>query len=262
MANAQTLKAQRDKTLELTRSGPPARTSNPFFGVGPITDGTLDEVDARLLRFEFDRWLEKNYRKLDDQGGDLGPGEGTAYLRCVAVHLTVLLGEVDDPLLHEHLVGVDRRRRLAVARHPGAVPQGLAGRVADDRGGVAPVHCDDREDLTDHHGRDRGERDVVGVEHVPHHQVVPGDPEGRAEQRHPHEQGTEQRRDRDHGCVLTAPGDDREHQDHPRADQAEVAAEPPVRRVETLHDGVGTGVGHEGTLPVVVHGADNPMLGR
>lgn len=73
MANAQTLKAQRDKTLELTRSGPPARTSNPFFGVGPITDGTLDEVDARLLRFEFDSWLEKNYRKLDDRGADLGP---------------------------------------------------------------------------------------------------------------------------------------------------------------------------------------------
>ena len=73
MANAQTLKAQRDKTLELTRSGPPARTSNPFFGVGPITDGTLDEVDARLLRFEFDNWLERNYRKLDDHGADLGP---------------------------------------------------------------------------------------------------------------------------------------------------------------------------------------------
>ncbi|GLS17148.1 phosphoglycerate dehydrogenase [Labrys miyagiensis] len=73
MANAETLKAQREQALELTRSGPPARTSNPFFGVGPITDGTLDEADARLLRFEFDNWLEQNYRKLDDRGADLGP---------------------------------------------------------------------------------------------------------------------------------------------------------------------------------------------
>ena len=73
MANAQALKAHRDQALEMTLSGPPARTSNPFFGVGPITDATSDEVDARLLRFEFDAWLEKNYRKLDDRGSDLGP---------------------------------------------------------------------------------------------------------------------------------------------------------------------------------------------
>ncbi len=73
MANAHILKAQRDHALHLTRSGPPAATSNPFFGVGPITDATLDEVDARRLRFEFDSWLERNYRKLDDKGRDLGP---------------------------------------------------------------------------------------------------------------------------------------------------------------------------------------------
>ena len=68
MANAQALKAHRDQALEMTLSGPPARTSNPFFGVGPITDATSDEVDARLLRFEFDAWLEKNYRKRDEIG--------------------------------------------------------------------------------------------------------------------------------------------------------------------------------------------------
>lgn len=73
MANAQTWKAQRELALQATQSGPPARTSNPFFGVGPITDGTSDEADARLVRFEFDNWLEKNYRKLDDRGADLGP---------------------------------------------------------------------------------------------------------------------------------------------------------------------------------------------
>lgn len=47
--------------------------SNPFFGVGPITDATIDEVAARLRRFEFDAWLEANYRKLDDKGNDIGP---------------------------------------------------------------------------------------------------------------------------------------------------------------------------------------------
>lgn len=51
----------------------PQRTGNPFFGVGPITDGVADEAEARLLRFEFERWIEKTYRKRDDKGRDLGP---------------------------------------------------------------------------------------------------------------------------------------------------------------------------------------------
>jgi phosphoserine aminotransferase len=34
---------------------------------------TADERERRLLRFEFERWLETNYRKLDDRGGDRGP---------------------------------------------------------------------------------------------------------------------------------------------------------------------------------------------
>ena len=66
-------KRQRETSLEATRHGPPQRTANPFFGVGPITDGAADEADARLIRFEFENWLEKNYRKLDDKGRDLGP---------------------------------------------------------------------------------------------------------------------------------------------------------------------------------------------
>jgi len=33
---------------------------------------TIDEVDARLLRFEFDRWVEDNYPKLDDKGNKVG----------------------------------------------------------------------------------------------------------------------------------------------------------------------------------------------
>ncbi len=64
---------QRNASLDLTADGPPARTENQFFGVGPITDMTSDEAASRLLRFEFDAWLEENYRKLDDKGNDIGP---------------------------------------------------------------------------------------------------------------------------------------------------------------------------------------------
>lgn len=66
------LKAQRLASLKLSEGGAPRAPSNPFFGVGPITDATIDEVDARLRRIEFDHWIEKNYRKLDDKGRDLG----------------------------------------------------------------------------------------------------------------------------------------------------------------------------------------------
>ncbi|MGB7244625.1 MAG: hypothetical protein WBC93_21370 [Sulfitobacter sp.] len=67
------LVAQRLSSIEATRLGPPSRTVNPFFGVGPITDVIRDEVDGRKNRFDFDRWIEKTYRKRDDKGNDLGP---------------------------------------------------------------------------------------------------------------------------------------------------------------------------------------------
>ena len=65
--------AQRTASLDATRNGPPERTINPFFGVGPITDVIKDEVDGRVNRYNFDRWLEATYRKQDDNGNDLGP---------------------------------------------------------------------------------------------------------------------------------------------------------------------------------------------
>jgi phosphoserine aminotransferase len=65
--------AQRRSCLVSTRRGPPARTLNPFFGVGPITDVVRDEVAGRENRYDFDRWLEMTYRKRDDRGNDLGP---------------------------------------------------------------------------------------------------------------------------------------------------------------------------------------------
>jgi len=66
------LMSQRDASLKATAGGAPARTCNPFFGVGPITDLTIDEIDSRLMRFEFDTWLESTYRKLDDKGQPIG----------------------------------------------------------------------------------------------------------------------------------------------------------------------------------------------
>jgi lactate dehydrogenase-like 2-hydroxyacid dehydrogenase/phosphoserine aminotransferase len=72
MASIQQLKSAKDAAIAATQSGAPAETSNQFFGVGPITDMTLNEVDARLLRFEFDAWIEANYPKLDDKGNKIG----------------------------------------------------------------------------------------------------------------------------------------------------------------------------------------------
>ena len=66
------LEAARQRSLDLSSAGIPRRTRNQFFGVGPITDMTLDEVDARSLRKEFERWLESNYPKLDDKGRVIG----------------------------------------------------------------------------------------------------------------------------------------------------------------------------------------------
>ena len=73
LLNKDLLLAQRQKTLELTQAGPPQRTSNPFFGVGPITDGALNEDDSKKIRRDFEHWIGNSYRKLDDQGRDIGP---------------------------------------------------------------------------------------------------------------------------------------------------------------------------------------------
>ena len=67
------LRADREACIAATAGGPPLMTGNPFFGVGPITDMARDEADSRMIRFEFEHWLEQNYRKLDENGNDLGP---------------------------------------------------------------------------------------------------------------------------------------------------------------------------------------------
>ncbi len=73
MLNKDLLLALRQTALDLTKAGPPARTSNKFFGVGPITDGALDEADSKKIRIDFERWVEQTYRKFDDKGKDIGP---------------------------------------------------------------------------------------------------------------------------------------------------------------------------------------------
>ena len=72
MSAIEQMKAARANSIAATAGGPPPRTQNPFFGVGPITDMARDEAESRALRFEFEHWLERNYRKLDDQGRDIG----------------------------------------------------------------------------------------------------------------------------------------------------------------------------------------------
>ena len=72
MLSIDQMKSARDTAIAATKSGPPARTINRFFGVGPITDMTTDEADSRMMRTAFENWMEKTYRKLDDAGNDIG----------------------------------------------------------------------------------------------------------------------------------------------------------------------------------------------
>lgn len=72
MLTTDILRAAREAALDATRAGPPTRPSNPFFGVGPISDGLSDEVDRRLRGLAFDHWLHSTYRKTDDRGRDIG----------------------------------------------------------------------------------------------------------------------------------------------------------------------------------------------
>lgn len=72
MLSIDQMKSARESSIEATKSGPPGRTTNRFFGVGPITDMTCDEADSRLMRMDFDAWIEKTYRKFDDAGNDIG----------------------------------------------------------------------------------------------------------------------------------------------------------------------------------------------
>jgi len=58
-ANIRHFEAARQESLAATAGGPPPRTINPFFGVGPITDMSADEAESRQIRFAFEHWLEE-----------------------------------------------------------------------------------------------------------------------------------------------------------------------------------------------------------
>lgn len=57
---------------KLTAGGPPPAPSNPFFGVGPITDMTQGPDGALDAQRAFSDWVTARYRKLSDTGADLG----------------------------------------------------------------------------------------------------------------------------------------------------------------------------------------------
>ncbi len=54
------LQSKRDRALNASAAGPPARTSNPFSASAPSPNMTADECERRRLRFEFEHWLEAN----------------------------------------------------------------------------------------------------------------------------------------------------------------------------------------------------------
>ncbi len=83
MLSVEKLHAIRQASIEETAGGPPARTSNQFFGVGPITDMTRDEVHARLLRYDFEAWIEENYPLLSDQGNVVGKSSFREFNRSI-----------------------------------------------------------------------------------------------------------------------------------------------------------------------------------
>ena len=83
MLTIEQLKTIRQSSLAKTAEGPPAGTSNQFFGVGPITDMTSDEVDARLLHFEYQAWIENTYPKLNDKGKTIGKSTAREFNRSI-----------------------------------------------------------------------------------------------------------------------------------------------------------------------------------
>ena len=99
MLTIEQLKAIRQISLENTAEGPPARTRNQFFGVGPITDMTCDEVDARLLHFEYQAWIENTYPKLSDKGDAIGKSTGREFNR--SIHRGFPADEVLRDMMHD-----------------------------------------------------------------------------------------------------------------------------------------------------------------
>ena len=123
MSTTDQLKAAREDSLKATAGGPPPRTQNPFFGVGPITDMARDEADSRLMRFAFEHWLEQNYRKLDDTGRDL-------VLDTAVLSLRVFANDDGVDVLVQRLVALNAPART----HVGVKVE----RTVAQKGAIAP----------------------------------------------------------------------------------------------------------------------------
>lgn len=72
MNNLERLKQQYQETIAKYNECHPIRKSNQFYGVGPITNLALDEMDGRMKKLEFEKWVEENYLKYDDKGNPIG----------------------------------------------------------------------------------------------------------------------------------------------------------------------------------------------
>lgn len=108
------LLAAKQASLHFVDIAKPMPTSNPFFGVGPITDAVPDEVSARQARLDFEHWIEKNYRKFDDKGHDIGPFTAAEFSR--SMHR----GYPADKVIHDMMrqihsyFGFPKSNRMAV----------------------------------------------------------------------------------------------------------------------------------------------------
>ena len=78
-----------------TAGGPPPMPSNPFFGVGPITDMIASEAEATETRAAFEQWLGQSYRKTDASGADIGGFTVHELSRCMH------RGYPGDAILHD-----------------------------------------------------------------------------------------------------------------------------------------------------------------
>jgi phosphoserine aminotransferase len=108
------LKSARLAAIHATRAGAPSVPSNPFFGVGPISDGSTDEADRVARRQAFERWITERYRKYDDRGGDLGGFTASELAR--SMHR----GEPADSILTDMMrtihryFGLPKQNRMAI----------------------------------------------------------------------------------------------------------------------------------------------------
>lgn len=114
MRSSAFLLAAYQEVVIATRTGAPTAPSNPFFGVGPISDGSLNEVDRQQRMHAFANWISETYRKYDSLGRDLG-----GYTES-ELALSMHRGEPADSILRDMMRGIHgyfqlpRQNRMAV----------------------------------------------------------------------------------------------------------------------------------------------------